>query len=194
MLIVGLGNPGVDYENTRHNVGFWVVDALADHFKVRFTVSRHSAKMASFSFKGDTHYLMKPQTFMNLSGDAIHSFLATEKLSSGEVLIIVDDINLPVGKLRLRPMGSSGGHNGLKSVIGYLGEDFWRLRLGVGKPQGSDLVNHVLDEVSSEERRILREVIADLPGLAIMMIMGNGARAMSRYNCRNYLPPDPPKN
>jgi PTH1 family peptidyl-tRNA hydrolase len=196
MIIAGLGNPGTEYEKTRHNVGFWAADALCEHFKTHWSQTRFSAKIASFHFKGSSHILMKPQTYMNLSGDSVRAFLHAEKLLVSDLFVIVDDISLPVGKMRLRPSGSSGGHNGLKSIIGYLGEGFWRLRIGVGMPESQNMVSHVLGEASPEEMKVLGDLIKDLPQIVFALLTGSAGRAMSKFNGRNYcLPPleDPGK-
>lgn len=198
MIIVGLGNPGPEYEHTRHNAGFWALDHVAERFKVRFGPSPWKARTAVFHFKGATHYLVKPQTYMNLSGEAVARIMAAEGAAPGDLLVVVDDINLPVGRLRLRPSGSEGGHNGLRSIIGYVGQDFWRLRIGVGKPAdgagGAGLVEHVLGPLPPSEREILDRVLEDVPDIITLLLLGMGAKAMSRYNCRNHaLPPDPPR-
>ncbi|NLI77330.1 MAG: aminoacyl-tRNA hydrolase [Candidatus Riflebacteria bacterium] len=193
MIIVGLGNPGPEYENTRHNVGFWAVDAAAERFKTRFTPSPWKARAAAFSFKGAAHHLVKPITFMNLSGESVSRIMAAEGCTASDLLVIVDDVNIPVGRLRLRPSGSEGGHNGLRSIIGYIGQDFWRLRLGVGKPAqgapGGGLVDHVLGPVPAGERAILELVLRDVPEIITLLLLGMGPKAMSRFNCRDYAAP-----
>jgi len=186
LIIAGLGNPGREYEETRHNVGFWAIEFLGKHFKVGFTRKDHHSLLGEFTFKGDKHFLLKPQTFMNLSGEAVWSILAENKLPSTELLTIIDDVNLPVGKIRLRPSGTAGGHNGLKSIIGRIGEDFWRLRIGVGKPTSSDLVDFVLAEMEPREREIIQKIFEDLPEFVVLLLMGKGERAMSKFNGRNY--------
>ncbi|HOT30503.1 MAG TPA: aminoacyl-tRNA hydrolase [Candidatus Ozemobacteraceae bacterium] len=194
MLIVGLGNPGSEYENTRHNVGFRAADVLAERFRARFDRSRHRAREASFSFKGESHLLIKPQTYMNLSGESVAAFIAAEQLTPESVLVIVDDINLPSGKIRLRSSGADGGHNGLKSIIGHIGQQFWRLRIGVGMPSGAGLVDHVLGPFTPEEETILARVMADVPELTTMWLIGMGGRAMNRFNAKLYTdPPSPPE-
>ncbi len=196
MIIVGLGNPGPAYENTRHNAGFWALDLAADRFKVRFGPSPWKARTAAFSFKGATHHLVKPQTFMNLSGEAVSRIMTAEGASPRDLLVVVDDVNIPVGRVRLRPSGSEGGHNGLRSIIGYVGQDFWRLRIGVGKPAGGSggtgLVDHVLGPLPPPEREILDRVLQDIPDIITLVLLGMGPKAMSRYNSRNHaLPPEP---
>jgi PTH1 family peptidyl-tRNA hydrolase len=192
MLIVGLGNPGKEYENTRHNAGFWCADKLASHFAVGFSpIRKYQADIAVFKYNSDTHYLLKPLTYMNNSGEAVWAFLQDKNIETSQILVIEDDINLPVGRIRLRANGSAGGHNGLKSIISKIGEDFWRLRIGVGQPQtdnsNSDnehekLISHVLGEISPSEAIILRQVIKIIPELAQDWLNGEGSKVMNKFN------------
>jgi PTH1 family peptidyl-tRNA hydrolase len=192
MLIVGLGNPGKEYENTRHNAGFWCADKLASHFAVGFSpIRKYQADIAVFKYNSNTHYLLKPLTYMNNSGEAVWAFLQDKNIETSQILVIEDDINLPVGRIRLRANGSAGGHNGLKSIISKIGEDFWRLRIGVGQPQtdnsNSDsehekLISHVLGEISPSEAIILRQVIKIIPELAQDWLNGEGSKVMNKFN------------
>ncbi len=192
MLIVGLGNPGKEYENTRHNAGFWCADKLASHFAVGFSpIRKYQADIAVFKYNSNTHYLLKPLTYMNNSGEAVWAFLQDKNIEASQILVIEDDINLPVGRIRIRANGSAGGHNGLKSIISKIGEDFWRLRIGVGQPQtdnsNSDnehekLISHVLGEISPSEAIILRQVIKIIPELAQDWLNGEGSKVMNKFN------------
>ncbi|MBQ3644161.1 MAG: aminoacyl-tRNA hydrolase [Candidatus Riflebacteria bacterium] len=192
MLIVGLGNPGKEYENTRHNAGFWCADKLASHFAVGFSpIRKYQADIAVFKYNSNTHYLLKPLTYMNNSGEAVWAFLQDKNIETSKILVIEDDINLPVGRIRLRANGSAGGHNGLKSIISKIGEDFWRLRIGVGQPQtdnsNSDsehekLISHVLGEINPSEAIILRQVIKIIPELAQDWLNGEGSKVMNKFN------------
>lgn len=160
-LVVGLGNPGRDYEHTRHNIGFEAIDALAERHKIALNKRDHKA-LSGDGLVGDTRvYLMKPLTFMNLSGQSVASFLRQRTIDPSQILVIVDDIALPLGKLRLRPSGSAGGHNGLKSIISNLGSDsFPRLRLGVGQPPRPDVqIDYVLGKFSKSEQKVVDETI-----------------------------------
>ncbi|MBF0409812.1 MAG: aminoacyl-tRNA hydrolase [Candidatus Riflebacteria bacterium] len=188
MLIAGLGNPGDEYSNTRHNIGFRAIDTLVAHFKCISGKVKHRAITTVFNFKGDKHFLAKPQTYMNLSGDAVGPLLEEMELKPEQLLVIVDDINLPIGKWRLRPSGGHGGHNGLKSIIGTLGEGFWRLRIGVGLPDASEsqLTDHVLGNMTAREKEVLEAQMKDLPEIICMILVGMGQRAMGRFNNRNY--------
>ena len=151
-LIAGLGNIGPEYELTRHNIGFLVLDQLADQHKVEFTTER-LAQHAEFKFKGKSVHLIKPTTYMNLSGKAVAYWLQELKISKENLLVVMDDIALPFGSLRLRPKGSSAGHNGLKSIEMLLnGQDYARLRFGIGNDFGrGHQVNYVLSNFSHEE-------------------------------------------
>jgi peptidyl-tRNA hydrolase, PTH1 family len=161
-LIVGLGNPGREYEDTRHNIGFMVVDALALQFRASWS---HEKKWdcALAKFKGG--WLLKPFTYMNLSGEAVSSVCRFHKINPQEVLAIYDDVDLPLGKLRFRLNGSAAGHNGVRSLISHLGgDDFPRLKVGIsgeaGRPAGDRMVGHVLGKFSEDERPLLRDSVA----------------------------------
>ena len=192
MLIVGLGNPGKEYENTRHNVGFWSIDKLASFFATAFSpIRKYKAEIASFNFNSESHYLLKPMTYMNNSGDAVWAFLEDNQTESSNILVIEDDINLPIGRIRLRANGSAGGHNGLKSIISRIGDGFWRLRIGVGLPKSEEndgtsehekLISHVLGEISLSEARILKQVINQIPEIAQYWLSNDGNKAMNLYN------------
>ena len=157
-LIVGLGNPGPKYRETRHNIGFKVLEEIASELKAEFTPQR-LGDVAEAKFKGRTFVLLQPSTFMNLSGKALNYWMQHEKIPLDRVLVITDDLALPYGKLRLKGKGSDGGHNGLKDIIAILGHNkFARLRFGVGSEftKGRQ-VDYVLGEWSTEEREILQE-------------------------------------
>lgn len=157
-LIAGLGNPGPEYEDTRHNIGFQVLDELARMGEVRFTSDRY-ADVAELRHKGRTFILVKPQTFMNLSGKALRYWMDKESVPADRVLVITDDLALPFGKIRLRANGSAGGHNGLTSIIELLGtQEFPRMRFGIGSdfPRGRQS-EYVLGRWSEEERKTLAE-------------------------------------
>jgi PTH1 family peptidyl-tRNA hydrolase len=152
--IVGLGNPGAEYDGTRHNVGFDVVDELARRWQVRLKSWKSVANLARVIDRDAL--LVKPKTFMNLSGEAVQRIAAFHQIDPSAVLILVDDVNLPLGRLRLRRGGSAGGHNGLKSVIQHLGPEFPRLRIGVGRGDSArDLSNHVLGTIVGDERETI---------------------------------------
>ncbi|HNX74062.1 MAG TPA: aminoacyl-tRNA hydrolase [Candidatus Rifleibacterium sp.] len=188
MIIAGLGNPGSEYANTRHNAGFWAADAIAAKFRCIFSSGKHQSLLGELTLHGQTHLLVKPQTYMNLSGEAISGLMLESGLAPQDLLVIVDDINLPTGRIRMRSSGSDGGHNGLKSIINHIGHNFWRLRIGVGQPLSADedqhlnLVSHVLGAVSPRELEIYRLVLNEMPDIAAMWLLGMGNKAMTRFN------------
>ena len=158
-LIVGLGNIGAEYAGTRHNIGFKVLDALAEASNAVFTTARYG-DVAELKHKGRTLILLKPSTYMNLSGKAVRYWMEAEKIAPENLLVVSDDIALPFGTLRMRPRGSAGGHNGLKNIAELLGtEDYARMRFGVGGdfPRGHQ-VDYVLGEWSDEERKAAQGV------------------------------------
>ena len=155
-LIVGLGNPGREYENTRHNIGFAAIDIIAEKYNIDVNRTKFKGEYGEGFINGNKVILLKPYTFMNLSGESVREAIDFYKLTEEEVLIIYDDISLEVGRLRIREKGSAGGHNGIKSIINHIGTDvFTRIKIGVGAPKG-DLVNHVLGKFSKEEVNILK--------------------------------------
>ena len=184
-LIVGLGNPGRQYEHTRHNAGFDVMDALAEKYNISISESGHKALFGKGMIGGQKVILAKPQTFMNLSGESVAELLHYYKIDPEEELIIIyDDIALAPGKLRVRAKGSAGGHNGIKNIIANLGSSvFPRIKVGVGeKPKGYDLADYVLGKFSKEDR-VLMEEGYDLACEASALIMqGAIDQAMNEYN------------
>ena len=161
-MIVGLGNPGTQYAATRHNIGFDVITYLCDRYDIRLRDKEGFAITGKGRIEGQAVLLVQPQTYMNESGRAVRSLRDYYKLEDEDILIVCDDINLPVGQIRVRPKGSAGGHNGLKSIIAHLGtQDFTRIRVGVGdKPERGDLVHHVLGRFSREDEAVLRDVFS----------------------------------
>ena len=185
-LIAGLGNPSKTYEGTRHNVGFSMIDALADAFQIDVTTKKHKAIVGRGVIEGMKVILAKPQTYMNLSGESIREIADFYKIDPENMIIIYDDINLDVGRLRIRKKGSAGGHNGIKNIIAHLGTDvFPRIKVGIGeKPQGWDLADYVLSKYSKEEQQALREASDDVIGAVKLMVMDNIDAAMNQYNAK----------
>jgi PTH1 family peptidyl-tRNA hydrolase len=179
--IVGLGNPGAEYVGTRHNVGFEVVDEVARRWNVRLKSWKSLASLAAVP--GHDALLAAPKTFMNLSGQAVQAVAAFYHLEPAAVLIVVDDVNLPLGRLRLRPSGSAGGHNGLKSVIEHLGIGFPRLRIGVerGDP-ARDLSDRVLSRFPASERDIVDRAIKRAADAVETFVDDGFQAAMNRFN------------
>lgn len=184
-LIVGLGNPGKDYTNTRHNIGFEVIDKLAEQENIGVLEKKHKALFGKGYIGGQKVILAKPQTYMNLSGESIRELIDYYKIDEKEELIVIsDDISLDPGNLRLRKKGSAGGHNGLKNIIQHLGHDeFIRVRVGVGeKPKGYDLADYVLGHFTTDEKKVMEEA-AKTAADAIRMIMSEDMEAaMNRFN------------
>lgn len=184
-LIVGLGNPGREYQNTRHNIGFEVIETLAEEEKIVMLEHKHKAVIGKGYIGGEKVILAKPQTYMNLSGESVRQILDYYKIDEKENLIVIsDDISLPPGKLRIRKKGSAGGHNGLKNIIAHLGHDeFMRVKMGVGeKPAGFDLADYVLGHYSTEERKVMDRARKD-GAEAVRSIMADGVEtAMNKFN------------
>ncbi|MCI8792867.1 MAG: aminoacyl-tRNA hydrolase [Eubacterium sp.] len=183
-LIAGLGNPGTEYAATRHNIGFDMVTYLGDQYHIPLRSRENKAIVGKGVIGGQKVMLAQPQTFMNLSGESIRALLDYYKTDREKLIIIYDDISLPVGQVRVRPKGSAGGHNGIKNIIQHLGtEEFARIRIGVGaKPEGGDLVKHVLGRFSREEDGMIRDVFA-LAEEALLTIMNEDvAAAMNQVN------------
>jgi peptidyl-tRNA hydrolase, PTH1 family len=179
--VVGLGNPGDDYRGTRHNVGFEVVDELARRWNAKLKKWRSLADLAVV--KERDVVLVEPRTYMNLSGKAVSGVMAFYKIRPADVLVVVDEAQLPLGKLRIRPSGSAGGHNGLKSVIEHVGVDFSRLRIGVerGHPDG-DLSDRVLSKFPPVERPIVEAAIGRAADAVETFLQEGVHIAMNRFN------------
>jgi PTH1 family peptidyl-tRNA hydrolase len=181
--IVGLGNPGSQYKGTRHNVGFDVVDELARRESVGFESAPAEALIAKWRRADGPVLLVKPLTFMNLSGQAIGELTRYFKIELGDLIVIVDEVHLPLGKLRARTRGSAGGHNGLKSVIAHLGDEFSRLRMGVGR--GADqrnLADHVLSRFEKDEAAEVERMTARAADAAEMFIASGIEAVMNAFN------------
>ena len=184
-LIVGLGNPGKQYDGTRHNAGFAAIDELASRCGATITKLRFKALCGDALVGGKHVLLVKPQTFMNLSGQAVQQAMAFYKLPPERVIVLFDDISLPPGRLRIRKKGSDGGHNGVKNIIYLTGKDtFPRVKLGVGaKPRPDyNLADWVLSHFSQEEHTQLQQAINNACGAVELMVQGKTEEAMNRYN------------
>jgi PTH1 family peptidyl-tRNA hydrolase len=184
-LIAGLGNPGRQYEHTRHNIGFDAIDAIADRYGIDIKDNKHKALCGSGIIDGKKVMLAKPQTFMNLSGESIAEIISYYKVDiSTEFIVIFDDISLAPGHIRIRKKGSAGGHNGIKNIIAMTGSsDFMRIKIGVGdKPPGWDLVDHVLGRFDMGDRAKVNEAISHAADAVYMMIDDDADRAMNDFN------------
>lgn len=184
-LIVGLGNPGRQYELTRHNAGFLFADLLADKLSANINKIQFKSVTAAVELGGKKCLLMKPQTFMNNSGEAVKQAAAFYKIPPEKIIVVFDDISLPCGKLRIRRKGSAGGHNGIKSIIYHLNSDnFPRIKLGVGEKPHPDyeLADWVLSNFKKDELPLLREAAEKACDAAELMVNGNTDKAMSNFN------------
>jgi PTH1 family peptidyl-tRNA hydrolase len=182
-LVVGLGNPGPEYAGSRHNVGFQCVRWLAKKHGLSFDGSRAHARIAQGAILGKPVVLARPQTFMNLSGQAVKGLMEWLRLTPADILVIYDDLDLPLGRLRVRPGGSAGGHRGIRSIMDSLGvQDFARIRVGIGRPEGNDAVDYVLGDFSSAERQIMAEAYARAAEAAECILMDGLETAMNRFN------------
>lgn len=184
-IIAGLGNPGKKYEHTRHNMGFITVDKLAERNGIEICKSRFKGLTGEGTVSGEKVMLLKPQTFMNLSGDSVREAAAYYKIPGDHLIVIYDDIDIPLGSIRIRKSGGAGTHNGMRSVVSQLGiEDFPRVRIGIGNDNGDSLVKHVIGKVSVEERKIL-DTTADEAAVDIEDILKHGIdMAMNMHNVR----------
>ena len=186
-LIVGLGNPTKQYEKTRHNIGFDVMDALAEKYNISISEKKHKALCGKGVIEGEKVLLVKPQTYMNLSGESIAEILNYYKLDAEEdFLVVFDDISLAPGNIRIRKKGSAGGHNGIKNIIAMTGtQNFKRIKVGVGeKPKGWDLADYVLGRFSDEDRKKVNDAIEDAIGAVSMILRGETDQAMNCYNAK----------
>lgn len=184
-IIAGLGNPTSKYEGTRHNVGFDAIDILAEKYNIKVDNAKHKALCGSGIIGGEKVLLIKPQTFMNLSGEAVAEAVKFYKINPEEELtVIFDDISLEPGRLRLRRKGSAGGHNGIKNIIAHLGtENFKRIKVGVGaKPAGWDLADYVLGRFDKAERNLVDESLKRAAEAVEMITEGDFDGAMNRFN------------
>lgn len=189
-LVVGLGNPGREYAGTRHNVGFEVVEAVAKEFGCSFRSRKwkFAAEVAEAVQPTGKILLAKPQTFMNRSGVAVAALIKWLKITPAEMLVVVDDADLPLGEIRLRSSGGSGGHNGLRSVIETLGgtEEFGRLRIGIGRaaPVGADITNHVLGKFTRADREVMDETVVAATKAVVASVERGVTAAMNEFNRR----------
>lgn len=184
-IIVGLGNPTLTYEGTRHNVGFDVIDAIAEKYNISVDIRKHRAFCGKGMIEGQKVILAKPQTYMNLSGETVRSLVDYYKIDEeDELLIIYDDVSLEVGQMRIRKKGSAGGHNGIKSIISHLGKEvFPRMKIGVGeKPKKMDLADYVLGHFTKAEREQMEEGYQRAVEAAGIIVQGDMDAAMNRFN------------
>lgn len=185
-VVAGLGNPGAQYARTRHNAGFWLVDELARRHGGKFRLEpRHQAQLARVPIGGADVWLVKPMTYMNASGTAVGSVARFFKAPPEEVLIAYDELDFPPGKVRLRQGGGTAGHNGVHDVVMHLGEGFWRLRIGIGKPSAKGAgIDRVLSRPAQEEEMLIAEAIAAAADVIPVMLEQGAQIAMNRLHSR----------
>ncbi|SHF03426.1 aminoacyl-tRNA hydrolase [Alkalibacter saccharofermentans] len=181
-VIIGLGNPERKYDLTRHNIGFELIDYLGDKHKVSFK-SKHRALMGEFRHAGEKVLLVKPQTYMNLSGECVKEIMDYYGLDTEDLLVAYDDIDLEPGKIRLRPKGSAGTHNGMRSIINHVqSDDIPRLRIGIGKPEFGDLAAYVLGRFSGEEKELMKKAVVEAAKAVESYVEKDVHAAMNLYN------------
>ena len=184
-IIAGLGNPGKDYVNTRHNIGFDVIDAIADKYRIDVSTIKHKALVGKGMIGSDKVILVKPQTYMNSSGESLIDVCQYYKIDvESELIVIYDDIALDVGAIRVRKNGSAGGHNGMKSIIKHLStENFMRIRMGVGeKPKNYDLADYVLGHFTQDERKLMDSGAKDALDAVELIMSDDIDKAMNKFN------------
>lgn len=183
-IIAGLGNPGLKYENTRHNVGFITVDMLAERYHISISEKAHKALIGKGVIEGQRVILVKPQTYMNLSGESIRSVMDFYKTDPSELIVVYDDISLEPGAIRVRKKGSAGGHNGMKNIIQHLGtQEFPRVRIGVGeKPPYMDLADYVLGRFTGEEQPLMAQAFRDGADALVSILTDGADAAMNHFN------------
>ncbi|WP_294581681.1 aminoacyl-tRNA hydrolase [uncultured Thomasclavelia sp.] len=182
-LIVGLGNPGKEYDKTRHNTGFMVIDNLAKKLNVSIDQKKFKALYVKCKYHGEDVILLKPQTFMNLSGEAVIAAMNFYKIDIDDILVIYDDLDMPVGKLRLRKSGSAGGHNGIKNIISHLSsQDFKRIRVGIDRHPYMKVVDYVLSKFTEEEDAAINEGIEKATAAILDYLDHDFDYAMNHYN------------
>jgi PTH1 family peptidyl-tRNA hydrolase len=185
-VVAGLGNPGLLYKRTRHNAGFQALDVLAQELCIKVSKRGFSGEYGEGSYNGERVVLVKPTTYMNLSGDCIQALMHFYKCPVENLIVLYDDIDLPVGYLRIRDKGSAGTHNGMRSIIGTLGKDnFPRVRIGVGGHNGGDLKKHVLGKPSKDDQSQLASAFSDAAKAVCMIIEGKLPRAQAEFNKRH---------
>lgn len=182
-LIVGLGNPGKEYENTRHNTGFMVIDKLADKLGVSIEQNKFKGLYTKLKYNGEDVILLKPQTYMNLSGESVRQVMDFYKINQEDILVIYDDMDMPVGKLRLRQTGSAGGHNGVKNIILHTGsQNFNRVRVGIGRHPYMKVVDYVLSKFTSDESSDIEKGIENASEAVIDYLNYGFSHTMNNFN------------
>ena len=182
-LIVGLGNPGREYNKTRHNIGFMCIDKIAEHFKVNFDSNKFKGLYTQFNYNGEKVILLKPEKYMNLSGEVIRDFVNFFKINIEDILILCDDLDTSVGNYRLRYKGSSGGHNGLKNIEQHLStQEYKRIKIGISKNKNIDTKDYVLGKFTKEEINLVNPIIDKIPNIIEDYLKLPFDNVMNKYN------------
>jgi len=183
-LIVGLGNPGQEYQHTRHNAGFWFVEQVAASYHATFKPEKKfHGEVARANIHGHSIWLLKPDTFMNLSGQAVQSLATFYKITPDEILVVHDELDLPTGIVKIKKSGGHGGHNGLRDIIQRMGKDFYRLRLGIGHPgDKSKVTGHVLKKASTDDQIDIERAIDDAMRVLDLLVDGDVQQAMNKLH------------
>lgn len=185
-VVVGLGNPGIEYEKTRHNIGFNAIDYIAEDLNIKVNKSKFKGLYGESYIENEKIILLKPQTFMNSSGISVREIADFYKVDIKKLIIIYDDISIPLGKIRIRPSGSAGGHNGVKSIIYQLSSDeFPRIRIGIGAPD-NNLINYVIGNFSNTEEKIVFDMLKIAKEAVYSLISYGVQTSMNKYNCYNH--------
>ena len=181
-LIVGLGNPEEDYENTRHNMGFDTVNKISKEYNIEINKKKFKGLYGSGIIEGEKVILLKPQTYMNLSGESIKEAVDFYKIENNNIIVIYDDMDIALGVIKIRKKGNSGSHNGMKSVVKYIGTEFPRIRVGIGKPEDEDFIRYVIGPVPEEEKQILYSSTSLAKDAVIEIIKSGVDNAMNKFN------------
>lgn len=182
-LIVGLGNPGSEYENTRHNVGFMAIDKIAKYLNIQITNNKFNGLYAKIKYNNEDIILLKPQKYMNLSGEVVKSFLDYFKIDSNDLLVISDDLDQELGNIKLKYKGSCGGHNGLRNIENNIGtQEYKRLKIGISNNKKIDTKDYVLGKINKEEKEKLDDILNIIPNIFEDYVKDNFEKLMSKYN------------
>ena len=181
-LIVGLGNPEEDYSNTRHNMGFNTINKIAKEYDIEVNKKKFKGLYGTGMIEGEKVILLKPQTFMNLSGESVKEVVDFYKIENDDIIVIYDDMDVELGTIKIRKKGGPGSHNGMKSVVQYLGTDFARIRVGIGKPEDNDFIRYVIGPIPKEEKEILDKSTTTAKEAVIEIIKKGVDNAMNKFN------------
>ena len=181
-LIVGLGNPEEDYSNTRHNMGFYTINKISKEYDIEVNKKKFKGLYGTGMIEGEKVILLNPQTFMNLSGESVKEVVDFYKIENDDIIVIYDDMDVDLGAIKIRKKGGPGSHNGMKSVVQYLGTDFARIRVGIGKPEDNDFIRHVIGPIPEEEKEILDKSTTAAKDATVEIIKSGVDNAMNKFN------------